>query len=215
MWRSAYAPSNFNVINGDLVLLPTDHGHPTDFTSVAHVPRYVLTDTSIRAQIRATGVGDNFGVALIGRIVESTFDGYWAGVKADGTLTIHKSGAPNSDIGILLASTPSALTPQHEDVVLQFDLIGNQLSLYAWRPGQSKPSVPQLRASDSRFPRGSAGVILDFPPVDGTGTFRFVHVSNTPIPEPSGSSLALASAGLLAFAVLFGRFRFQNVMTRC
>ena len=98
-------------------------------------------------------------------------------------------------------STPSDFRPIDEDVLLQFDVIGDTLSLYAWRPGESRPTVPQLETTSSLFSDGTVGISYDpGAPGRGSATFRFVHVADTSIPEPPTAALsAIFFAGVFAW----------------
>ena len=84
--------------------------------------------------------------------------------------------------------------------MLQFDAFGDKLSLWAWPVGQPMPNEPQVVAFDNTYAEGPVGLIsAGFAglPSDST-TFRFVHVANTHIPEPSTFVLlSLGGCGLL------------------
>jgi hypothetical protein len=87
---------------------------------------------------------------------------------------------------------------RQEDAVVQLDVIGNQVSLRAWRVGDTPPLQPQISAIDNTYT--TAGPVRI---AGGTGTnrdsttiFRYVHVSDThiPIPEPSTGVLFVLAA---------------------
>jgi hypothetical protein len=94
---------------------------------------------------------------------------------------------------------------RQQDAVVQLDVIGNRISLWAWRAGDTPPTRPQLTAIDNQYT--TAGPVRI---VGGTGTnrnsatiFRWVHVadSHIPIPEPTSlifvaTAVALASCSL-------------------
>ena len=84
--------------------------------------------------------------------------------------------------------------------MLQFDAFGDKLSLWAWPVGQPMPNEPQVVAFDNTYAEGPVGLISASSaggPSDST-TFRFVHVANTHIPEPSTFVLmSLGGCGLL------------------
>jgi hypothetical protein len=56
---------------------------------------------------------------------------------------------------------------------------------------------------------GSIGIYYNPPGGNGTATFRYIHVADMPIPEPS--SLALGSLGAAALASLAFRLRPRRV----
>jgi hypothetical protein len=106
---------------------------------------------------------------------------------------------------VFLGSAVVPFNPAAQDVMLQFDAFGDKLSLWAWPVGQSMPNDPQIVAFDKTYAEGPAGLIsagFASGPSDST-TFRFVHVANTHIPEPS--TCVLTSLGV--FGLLYARRR--------
>ena len=79
---------------------------------------------------------------------------------------------------------PTDLRVADEDVMLQFDVVGNSLSLWGWRPGQSMPDQPQATAEDNLLTMGTPGLALEITSgISGSAVFRFVHVADTHILE--------------------------------
>jgi RNA polymerase sigma factor (sigma-70 family) len=193
----------FDASTGDFVLTPN-----ADVPLGAILnPSVNLTNLSIRTQVRNTGSGDAT-VQGTGMIVHADFaNPNWAffdcGIGTNGNLYIVSHG-PNID----LAETQTNLRPLEEDVVLQLDLIGNSLRLFAWRLGEPMPAQPQVQATSNLHASGSIGIYYNPPTGNGTGTFRFVHIATAPIPEPS--SIALGSLGALALAGLAFRIRLNR-----
>jgi hypothetical protein len=70
---------------------------------------------------------------------------------------------------------------RQEDAILQLDVIGNQLSLRAWRPGEPMPAQPQLTAQDDAYQSGWVAIIGGS---EGTTTFRYVGVADASIANP-------------------------------
>jgi hypothetical protein len=101
---------------------------------------------------------------------------------------------------VFLGTAVVPFNPVDQDVLLQFDAFGDKLSLWAWPVGESMPDEPQVVAFDNTYPEGPAGLIsaaFVANPTDST-TFRYVHVANTHIPEPSTFMLmSLGGLGLL------------------
>jgi RNA polymerase sigma factor (sigma-70 family) len=122
---SPWSNASVDASSGDFVLqsLP---GTPRSV--VAIVRDHFLFDTSVQARVSANGANDG---VLVGARGDPQIGAYWAGVSSGGLLQITKS-RPNEYH--VLRSTPSTLVPTNDDVVIQFDVIGTQLSLYAWRP---------------------------------------------------------------------------------
>jgi hypothetical protein len=161
------------------------------------------TDVSIRAQLRASG--NSAGTALFARFVGDDH-AYQGGIETNGSVYIGWNDAATRfhDLGNVITS----LRPNQEDVVLQFDVFGNSLKLFAWRPNEPKPTVPTVSVIDNRFPDAGNIALLHHPMGTGSGAFRYVHVAETPIPEP-----ATAALGSLAFIAL-ASFAFRTCLLR-
>jgi len=147
---------------------------------VALVPDHVLGDTSVRTQVRVTGtIG-----AAIGLRRQPLF-GYAGELRANGTMAIAR--LDGAALPVFLGGADVPFSPVDQDVMLQFDAFGDKLSLWAWPVGESMPDEPQVVAFDATYPEGPAGLIsaaFVASPTDST-TYRFVHVANTHIPEPT------------------------------
>jgi hypothetical protein len=83
--------------------------------------------------------------------------------------------------------------------MLQLDVIGDELKLWGWRAGDPRPDEPQITHIDPTYASGFVGIFINA--LDGNiGTFGFVQVADTSIPEPSSAVLAcLGFACLLAW----------------
>jgi hypothetical protein len=93
-----------------------------DRSGVAGVPAESLGDTSIRAQLRGEGQGDQgFGVVIRGDVSQGI--GYSFEVAADGSVWFGVT--PAQRIG------QSDLRPTEEDIILQLDAIGNRITAWA------------------------------------------------------------------------------------
>jgi hypothetical protein len=68
---------------------------------------------------------------------------------------------------------------------MQLDVIENKLQLWAWRPGEARPPVPQVSYEDTNFRRahGAPGIPMDPSPgeIVSTATFRYVWVADSAI----------------------------------
>jgi len=178
---------------------------PMQIVSISLVPEYnTLGETSVRTQVSAIGTtGLGPGV----RRAPGPF-GYVGFIDVDGTLGINRvDGAPAA---IELASSVVPFNAVDKDVMLQIDAIGNELSLWAWPVGDPMPDAPQLVVSDSTYATGAVGLIsVTDNPSNSSGTFRFVHVADMHIPEPSTTTLVgMAGLGLLCLLLLQGTTRF-------
>jgi hypothetical protein len=140
--------------------------------------------------------------------------GHAAGINAvnDVLFIIREEPEPGSN-PTSLAFVPTDLDALQEDVILQFDVFGNEMRLWAWRPNEPMPLEPQLTATDDVLPMGEFGVFFDAGPdaaTPGSGVFRYVHVASTHIPEPSTLAIALLGAiglvGWMRGQIMHGRF---------
>jgi hypothetical protein len=159
---------------------------------ISRVSDRVFGDISARTQARVVGnVSATLGV-------RQGNQGYAGTIQPNGTMAIARLDAPDSPI--LLGSAVVPFNPVQEDVMLQFDAFGDKLSLWAWPVGQPMPTEPQVVAFDNTYAEGPFGLVsaaFAASPTDST-TFRFVHVANTHIPEPSTLVLmSLGGCGLL------------------
>jgi RNA polymerase sigma factor (sigma-70 family) len=161
-------------------------------------------DVSIRTQVRVDG--GSVGTAVFARFVGGSHT-YQGGVETngrvyigwnDGTTRFHYLGQIFSD-----------LRPDEEDVVLQFDVFGELLKLFAWRPTEPKPTVPTVSVIDKQFPDAGNIALLHHPIGISSGAFRYVHVAATPIPEPA--TAGLGSLGAIALASFVVRARLARV----
>jgi hypothetical protein len=194
-----YSDGTLDASSGDYVLRPSS-SNSVWIAAGIFSPPLVLGDVSIRAQIRAET--QNEGIGLLARgTIGSTGRAYQGGIFGDGVLYIFQNGPLPNEVGRELVRTSSEFRPINEDVVLQFDVIGETLSLYAWRPGESRPPVPQLQTRSSLFDEGAVGVSYDpGAPGRGSATFRYIHVADASIPEPPTAMLsAVFFAGVFAW----------------
>ena len=190
----------YSVEQESLVLRPNAASRPL----VSIAGGVMTTDVSIRAQVRASG--DSAGTALFARFVGGDH-AYQGGIDTRGEVYIGwNDGAANFNY---LGQVFTDLRPNHDDVVLQFDVFGESLKLFAWRPGEPKPVVPTVSVIDKRFPDAGNVALLHHPRGIGSGAFRFVQVAETPIPEPA--TVALGSLGAVALASFAFRARLCRV----
>jgi hypothetical protein len=186
------------------VLLPNVASSPL----ISYPSGIIAKDVSIRTQLRANG--DSFAtslfarVALVGGISQHTYQG---GIGTNGEAYIGWNDASGEfhDLGVGFTN----LRPNQEDVVLQFDVFGNSLKLFAWRPSQPKPTVPTVMVIDNQFPDAGNIGLLHHPIGTGSAAFRYVHVAETPIPEPA--TVALGSLGFVALASFAFRIRMVRI----
>jgi hypothetical protein len=162
-----------------------------DRSAVAGVQDLHLSTSSIRAQVRLEGPGDSVAVALRASAAESK--AHDLEIAGDGTIWLGLAGQ--------WESVASDLRPLEEDVLLQLDAVGTKITGWAWRAGEAKPAEPIYRRTTSQLPAGFPGVYYGDTTSDGASgvaIFRYVHVADSPIPEPSTLGLLslVAASGL-------------------
>jgi len=166
---------SFEVIEGDYVLT-----RPRDIEEMySFVDQHTLADTSIRTQARLIG-SNAWWLALLARL--NPEGAYVVLMKNNARLEIWRFGS-SAYIGWMLASANVGIDPRAQDVLLRFDVIGNELSAWAWREGDPMPAEPQVRAVHSEFSTGVVGVAADLGSrlSDNDAIFRYVEVYE-PIP---------------------------------
>lgn len=177
-WRPAMylsAVSLYSVVAGDLHVSTPPGVH----VGGVGVP-VTLGDTSIRAVVRINGVGDQ-NVGIVARANDQNGQAHAAEIEADGDVFI--------GINQVYTRTTTNLQPTQEDVVLQLDVIGNSVQVWAWRAGEPKPSAPLLTGSDvdSVIPCGFPGVYsgqsIPPQPAPSTAIVRSIQISDTTIQD--------------------------------
>jgi RNA polymerase sigma factor (sigma-70 family) len=204
-WRpwteGAGANGTFDASTGDFVLTPQS---VNNLVAVLD-PAVDVPNLSVRMQLRNSGSFDGTvsGTGVVARGDTSAGTAIDCGIDINGVLYINNQGPYT-----VLGEVQTALRPLQEDVVLQADLFGTSIRLFAWRPGEPKPLQPQLQAISNHRTTGTIGVYYNPPDSGGTGTFRYIHVASIPIPEPS--PVILASLGALSL----GSFAFRSRLLR-
>jgi hypothetical protein len=189
-----YTNGSFQVDAGSYTLTPGVVGEAV----VSVVDGLTAANVSIRSQVRTSGNVD--GIGLFARFEEGAFT-YQGGIDAAGDVYIGWNGPDTryTNLGNVL----TALRPTLYDVSLQFDVFGDDLRMYAWRSGEAMPAQPTVHVLSSlRSEPGQVGVLND-PRSSAVVAFRYVHVADAPIPEPS----TLGLLGLAATACLRGSRR--------
>jgi len=161
------------------------------------VPEHVLGDTSVRTSVRLTGNGSQGlgGGIAFRRMPGNNLVGYGGSVLDNGTIGfLRVDGAP---IPTILGASVAPFDVLGQDVMLQVDAFGDELSLWAWPAGEPMPASPQVVVTDSTYATGTVGLYSNETP--GVSTFRFVHAANMHIPEPPTITLiGMASVALIS-----------------
>jgi len=194
---------DFDATSGDYVLTATTNGDAM-FSTVVDI---TLEDFSIRTQVRSSAVGGAaFVLARVQDFLGDSSNGaYFGGIRY----------SPNNGTKLLLGRADGGgnntffgvrqLLPfdvRIEDAILQLDVIGNQLKLWGWKAGDPMPDQPQLTATDNTYSEGTMRISNDDnnPENLNIATFRYVHVADSHIPEPTTLLLAmLGTAGTCCY----------------
>lgn len=141
----------------------------------------LMEDTSIRTRITLpTNVErDNVFIGVQARRNDVTNDGYSAALwPTQGAALIARETG-----GTILSQEPVALDVTQEDVMFQFDAIGETLSLWAWKPDDPMPVEPLVTAIDTTHAEGVISLFVsNLDGSDPEGIFRFVQVAEESIP---------------------------------
>jgi hypothetical protein len=200
---------NYDASSGDYVFAPTQP--QSERYMVADALDFPLADVSIRVQGRLTGGNQSDLMVTVRNQVFGDTQHYIGGIGyypgLGGTVLFIGKNNPGINFTQFGGNPVMPFDIRQQDAVLQFDVIGNKLSLWAWRAGDAPPIQPQLTAIDNQYT--TAGPVRI---VGGTGTnrdnttiFRYVHVADSHIPIPESSSGVLIVLGLAAATILFPR----------
>jgi hypothetical protein len=181
------------VVDGDLVISAAGSVGGSGRASTVGLN---LENASIRTQVRLIE-GNVFGVGARWNpsFPSNSARGYFGYVDAEGEVGLGVNGS-----GEFLGWVMTDLQPLQEDIMMQLDVIGSQISIWAWRTNEEMPSHPIVTRADSRLTAGNIDTfVARFPPNSEPveGVVRFVHVADTHIPEPSTLLLALVALGVV------------------
>jgi hypothetical protein len=158
-------------------------------------------DVSIRTTARAhvDSLGTPNAFHFLGPVARSTANGgsfFWGGIGTNSYIAVG-TWSPYAESVLYFPE----LNPTTMDVDLQFDVVGNRLSLWAWSEaaGIPKPESPQITwQSPNDFNLGSIG--LAYNPNGGTGYVDYRSFSV--VPEPATITLLLIVLALCALVTL-------------
>lgn len=175
-WVPDPAFTALDASSGDLVLSANG-----EFAG-SFAEQLILANTSVRTQLRRIDDRDIIGVGVRGS--EFSPRGYTAGFGSGGGIFLTRIEEDSSSE--VLRAVPTGLNPTHEEVLLQFDVIGSRLEVWAWRPEDPMPNNPQISILDSAaFSDGIVGLFVGA--VNSSrpkeGTFRFVQVASAQIKD--------------------------------
>jgi hypothetical protein len=175
---------DYNATSGDYVLTP-GLGPDDNQSMVATVETTTFTDLSIRTRM-VTSPGEGSGtLGVVGRLDFATLSGYVVLLSDNAHLEVLSviGGVPADEdidnINPLLDEAGNELKT-NVDTIFQLDVIGDTLSVTAWRPGEPQPA-PQSVTTNSDFATGSAGIIFNENADFSSGTYRWVTAASARI----------------------------------
>jgi hypothetical protein len=122
---------------------------------------------------------DGGNLILTARIDPASVSGYLVYFDVSGNLNLQiLQGGETHDIG----TTFDAPFNAGSEVVVELNVVGNQLSAYAWLADDpnGKPAEPQATATDSTFASGIAGIAYDEDDPNTSAIYRYVAAQGTP-----------------------------------
>ncbi|MCA9264134.1 MAG: hypothetical protein KDA60_09820 [Planctomycetales bacterium] len=183
IWGEHIGPKSIDASIGDLVVTATSavYAGVGELSDVA----YTYEDVSIRSQVAVASGQRWFYTGLYARANDLGM--YDAGITSgDHWLpnAIHIARWSWEDEGRIdsLRSVPTHLDPSQHDVLLQFDVAGDTLTLTAWEAGTPKELGQTISVRDLQFQQGNVGVeyfVTTQPPVanPAPGTYRYYAVA--------------------------------------
>jgi hypothetical protein len=182
---TSFFPGTYDASSGDYLLDP-DPGSQTGYMS-AVVPAQTFTDTYIRTQGIVLPDPDdpaNSGgnLVLTARIDPEQISGYLVYYDVSGNLQLQiLQNLTTQDIGTTDFETEFNAG---EEVVLELNVVGNQLSAYVWQADDpnGKPAEPQVTATDDlfTFTSGIAGIAYAEDDPNTSAIYRYVAAQSTP-----------------------------------
>lgn len=179
-----YTGGDSNASSGDLILSDSPLGMVTSPTGVANLTG--LSETSVRTQIKFDGSPvEPAGVSIVTNGDPAARNSYYQGgidpFTNDLFIGWNEGFTHNSFL-----SEPSGFDfADGEEITLQFDVIDNKLSLWAWPLGDEMPVIPQLQYIDEdiRLAPGIPGLLFDGGGSNNTAaTYRYFEVAADSIP---------------------------------
>ena len=164
-----------------------------------------LSSVSIRSQVSFDGTNAG-GIGLLSNGDPINLTAYQAGINPIANRLYIGANVDGAYRGLIVEEDVEFDLQSGEEVVLQFDVDGNELALWAWRPGEPMPDEPRLTYIDEEieFGPGVPGVLFDARGTDSTATYRYIHVASRSIPEPS--SPILGGFGVIGVFLLCRRW---------
>ncbi len=185
-WRATYG--NIAIEGGDLVISADSS------LAGAFVNDFVAKDVTIEAQFRIVE-GSNAALALRG--VGAAISDCYYGELSDGNARLYRCGVP---VRPLSDAAPVDFNATDKDVVMRLQVLGDQLSLWAWPADEERPTDPLATARNSSLTEGTVGfTVYDLQSGPVQAEVRYFQA--IVVPEPSAGLLSLL--GLLGGVMWF------------
>lgn len=177
-----YTPGNYDASSGDLMLSNPDGADDSSLVPTVDVS---FTDTYVRTQamvlpgpVPEEQIGGTLGV--VARWDPMSLTGYSAILSNGAHLQLLKvvGGGPEN-----LAELDNLDIDTVTDAMIELNVVGQQLSVYLWRPEETKPTEPTLTFEDTLDPittGGRAGLLFNENDDATIGVFRFAAAQDTP-----------------------------------
>ncbi len=154
-----------------------------------------LRNVSIETQVTFSQTSNQDFASVWARGTGEAFGSYWGGIRESGALGIGREN--NDGSNTIFDTIGTSLDPVNGDVFLRFDVIENQISLFAWQAGSLMPASPQLTQLDNIWTEGgSLGLALTPNMAGGRSPASVVFRYYAVVPEPSAIVL-MGIAGLV------------------
>ena len=164
--------ADFKVVEQDWVLTATVGSTQAVWTSARNNEKHLLEDTSIRSQMRLEG-----SASRVWLWAQAASGSWTVGVLEPGGVLYLRHQRPRLDSPHIQTD----LRVAEEDVVLQLDIVGDEASLYAWRPGEALPETPQVTLTVPATRVGQTGGGMNNASVDTSLSFRYLWFKSEPI----------------------------------
>jgi hypothetical protein len=175
-----FFPGTYDASSGDLHLSSPGGGNNNQL--VAWVDSLNSESQYVRGQgviLPGPNPGEDGGnLALLARLDPMTITGYVLYLDSGGTLGLQVSlggtledVVPPVDLPELAATT---------DVIMELNIVNDQLSGFAWRPGEQKPAAPQISGQSGTFISGKAGLAYDEDDDNTTAVWRWAMAQDEP-----------------------------------
>jgi hypothetical protein len=180
---SGFFPGVYDASSGDYLLDPADSS-PTGQMS-ALVPAVSFNDTYMRTQGKVLPdpndpLNNGGNMVLTARVDPVNLTGYLVYFDVSGNLQLQiLAGGDTEDIGTTDYVAPFNAS---SEVVLELNVVGDQLSAYAWLADDpnGKPAEPQVTATDGTFTSGNAGVAYAEDDLFTSVVYRYVASQDSP-----------------------------------